>query len=142
MEIWKLSEKVSEISDVIPYYFFSLFLSCISFSVVIIVFSGEPNWLRVLPVIIYSFYVVIPYLLFAVPLQIIFNKRPRKFNVIYLLIYMVLSLVAVFLFNVMLFSVEPTYLVKTQLYYGLSFAAAAIYWFWDSVFLQNQLTGA
>ncbi|MGW6302596.1 hypothetical protein, partial [Peribacillus butanolivorans] len=66
MEIWKLSEKVSKISDVIPCYFFSLFLSCISFSVVIIVFSGEPSWLRLLPVIIYSFYVVIPYLLFAV----------------------------------------------------------------------------
>ncbi|MGE7768891.1 UPF0715 family protein [Peribacillus sp. NPDC096540] len=138
MEIWKLSEKVSEISDVIPYYFFSLFLSCISFSVVIIVFSGEPSWLRLLPVITYSFYVVIPYLLFAVPLQIIFNKRPRKFNVFYLLIYTVLSFVAVFLFNVMLFRVEPTYLVKTQLYYGLSFSAAAIYWFWDSVFLQRK----
>ncbi|MEK4536325.1 UPF0715 family protein [Peribacillus sp. FSL K6-1552] len=138
MEIWKLSEKVSKISDVIPCYFFSLFLSCISFSVVIIVFSGEPSWLRLLPVIIYSFYVVIPYLLFAVPLQIIFNKRPRKFNVFYLLIYTVLSFVAVFLFNVMLFRVEPTYLVKTQIYYGLSFAAAAIYWFWDSVFLQKK----
>lgn len=138
MEIWKLSGKVSKISDVIPYYFVSLFLSCISFSVFIIVVSGEPSWLQLMPVIIYSFYVVIPYLLFAVPLQIIFNKRPRKFNVFYLLIYTVLSFVAVFLFNVMLFRVEPTYLVKTQIYYGFSFAAAAIYWFWDSVFLQKK----
>lgn len=138
MEIWKLSEKVSKISDVIPYYFFSLFLSCISFSVFIIAFSGEPSWLQLMPVIIYSFYVVIPYLLFAVPLQIIFNKRPRKFNVFYLLIYTVLSFVAVFLFNVMLFRVEPTYLVKTQIYYGFSFVAAVIYWFWDSVFLQKK----
>jgi len=138
LEISKLGEKISEISVVMPYYFFSLFLSCISFSVVMIVFSGELSWLRLLPVIIYSFYVVIPYLLFAVPLQIIFNKHPRKFNVFYLLIYTVLSFVAVFLFNVMLFGVEPTYLVKTQLYYSLSFAAAAIYWFWDSVFLHKK----
>lgn len=138
METGKLSEKVSELSDVIPYYFFSLFFSCIFFSVAIIIFNGEPSWLGLLPVIIYSCYVVIPYLLFAVPLQILFNKRPRKFNVFYLLIYTVLSFVAVFLFHVMLFG-EPTYLMKTQLYYGLSFAAAAIYWFWDSVFLHKKI---
>lgn len=137
--IWKLSEKTSKLSDVIPYYFFSLFFSCISFSVAIIVFSGEPSWLGLLPVIIYSSYVVIPYLLFAVPLQIIFNKRPNKFSVFFLVIYTLLSFVAVFLFNVMLFGVEPAYLVKTQLYYGLSFAAAAIHWFWDSVFLQKKI---
>ncbi|KON71323.1 hypothetical protein AKG34_19555 [Peribacillus butanolivorans] len=123
-----------------PYYFFCLFFSCISFSVSIILFSGEISWLRPLPVIIYSFYVVIPYLLFAVPLQITCNKRPRKFNVFYLLIYTVLSFVAVILFNGILFEREPTYLVKTQLYYGLSFAAAAIYWFWDSVFLQKKIS--
>ncbi|WP_083450853.1 UPF0715 family protein [Peribacillus butanolivorans] len=140
MGIGKLSEKVSELSDVIPYYFFCLFFSCISFSVSIILFSGEISWLRPLPVIIYSFYVVIPYLLFAVPLQITCNKRPRKFNVFYLLIYTVLSFVAVILFNGILFEREPTYLVKTQLYYGLSFAAAAIYWFWDSVFLQKKIS--
>lgn len=138
MEIWELSEKISKISDVIPYYFFSLFLSCISFSVAMIVFSGELSWLRFLPVIIYSFYAIIPYLLFAMPLQILFNKRPKKFNMLYLLIYTVLSFVAVFLFNVMLFRVEPKYLIKTQLYYSLSFVAAAIYWFWDSVFLQKK----
>ncbi|MFD4932711.1 UPF0715 family protein [Peribacillus butanolivorans] len=140
MGIGKLSEKVSELSDVIPYYFFCLFFSCISFSVAIILFSGEISWLRPLPVIIYSFYVVIPYLLFAVPLQITCNKRPRKFNVFYLLIYTVLSFIAVILFNGILFEREPTYLVKTQLYYGLSFAAAAIYWFWDSVFLQKKIS--
>jgi hypothetical protein len=138
LEIWELSEKISKISDVIPYYFFSLFLSCISFSVAMIVFSGELSWLRFLPVIIYSFYAIIPYLLFAMPLQILFNKRPKKFNMLYLLIYTVLSFVAVFLFNVMLFRVEPKYLIKTQLYYSLSFVAAAIYWFWDSVFLQKK----
>ncbi|MEJ9232031.1 UPF0715 family protein [Peribacillus butanolivorans] len=137
MDAGQLNEKISEISEVIPYYFFSLFFSCISFAVVIIV-SVETSWLRLLPVILYSFYVVIPYLLFALPLQIIFNKRPRKFNMFYLLFYTVLSFVAVFLFNVILFGVEPTYLVKTLLYYGLSITAAFIYWFWDSVFLQKK----
>ena len=39
---------------------------------------------------------------------------------------------------VMVFRIEPTYLVKTQIYYGFSFAAAAIYWFWDSIFLQKK----
>ncbi|MGG3944113.1 UPF0715 family protein [Peribacillus psychrosaccharolyticus] len=138
MGIGKLSGKISELNEVLPYYFFCLFFSCLFFSVAIIVFSGNTSWLQPFPVIIYSLYVVIPYLLFAVPLQIKLNKRPRKFNVFYLLIYTVFSFAAI-LFTEILFEVEPTYLVKSPIYYGLSFAAAAIYWFWDSVFLQKKI---
>ncbi|HWJ78596.1 MAG TPA: UPF0715 family protein [Niallia sp.] len=138
MEIWKVSEKLSRISDVIPYYFFSLILSSISFSIFMITYGLDLDWLSILSVIVISFYVCIPYLLFAIPLQIILNKRPRKFNMIYLFIYTLLSFVAVFLYNVVLFAVEPTSIVEKRLYYSLSFGAAVIYWFWDSVFLQKK----
>lgn len=139
MRLGKLSEKAQKLSDVIPYYFFCLFFSCVTFSIAIIVFSGETSWLKPLPVIIYSFYVAIPYLLFAIPLQVTCNKRPRKFNVLYLLLYIVLSFVAVILVSIIIFRNEPTYLVESPLYYGLSLTAAAIYWFWDSVFLQKKM---
>lgn len=43
MELWKMSQKVSELSDVIPYYFFSLVSSCLSLSTVMVMFS-EGSW--------------------------------------------------------------------------------------------------
>ncbi|WP_409304987.1 UPF0715 family protein [Peribacillus sp. SCS-155] len=137
MEIWKISDKVSRLSEVIPYYFSSLFFSCISFSVFLIVFNGELAWLRLLPVIIYSIFISVPYLLFAVPLQIILNKHPSKFNVFYLFVYTLLSFAAVLLSS-NIFGTELIGLVETKVYYGASIAAA-IYWFWDSVLLQKRI---
>ncbi|MFE4430913.1 UPF0715 family protein [Peribacillus butanolivorans] len=138
MGIGKLSEKASELSDVIPYYFFCLFFSCISFSVAIIVFSGETSWLRPLPVIIYSFYVVIPYLLFAVPLQVFFNKYPRKFNLFYLFVYIIFSFIAVFIFYIVENLDFAMNVVKMKEYYELSLSASVVFWIWDSIFLQKK----
>ncbi|WP_353957657.1 UPF0715 family protein [Peribacillus sp. NJ11] len=137
METWKLSVKVSELSDVIPYYFFSLVSSCLSLSTVLVIFSEGSNW--GLPgIIVFSFYVVIPYLFFAVPVQVLFNKYPNKFNLVYLCLYVFFSLVAVFLYSSVLnfdFSME---VLTTKVYYVMSLSAALIFWFWDSVFLQRK----
>lgn len=43
MELWKMSQKVSELSDVIPYYFFSLVSSCLSLSTMMVILS-EGSW--------------------------------------------------------------------------------------------------
>ncbi|MFE5431036.1 UPF0715 family protein [Peribacillus simplex] len=137
MEIWKLSEKVSKLSDVIPYYFFSLFFSCISLSVVIVIFSGELSWL--LPgIIVYSFYIVIPYLIFAVPLQVFFNKYPRKFNLFYLFFYIIFSFIAVFIFYIVENLGFDMNVVKMKEYYELSLSASVVFWIWDSIFLQKR----
>jgi hypothetical protein len=137
METWKLSVKVSELSDVIPYYFFSLVSSCLSLSTVLVIFSEGSNW--GLPgIIVFSFYVVIPYLFFAVPVQVLFNKYPNKFNLVYLCLYVFFSLVAVFIYSSVLnvdFSME---VLTTKVYYAMSLSAALIFWFWDSVFLQKK----
>ncbi|WP_375089968.1 UPF0715 family protein [Peribacillus sp. RS7] len=137
METWKLSVKVSELSDVIPYYFFSLVSSCLSLSTVLVIFSEGSNW--GLPgIIVFSFYVVIPYLFFAVPVQVLFNKYPNKFNLVYLYLYVFFSLVAVFIYSSVLnfdFSME---VLTTKVYYAMSLSAALIFWFWDSVFLQKK----
>ncbi|WP_430025196.1 UPF0715 family protein [Peribacillus frigoritolerans] len=97
MELWKVSQKVSELSDLIPYYFFSLVSSCLSLSTVLVVFSLD-TW-GVIGIIVISFYVVIPYLLFAVPVQVLFNKHPKKFSVIYFCLYIFFSLPAVFIYS-------------------------------------------
>jgi hypothetical protein len=137
METWKLSVKVSELSDVIPYYFFSLVSSCLSLSTVLVIFSEGSNW--GLPgIIVFSFYVVIPYLFFAVPVQVLFNKYPKKFNLVYLCLYVFFSLMAVFIYSSVLnfdFSME---VLTTKVYYEMSLSAALIFWFWDSVFLQKK----
>lgn len=137
MEIWRINEKVSALSDVIPYYFFSLCCSCISFSMFMIIYSGELSWLRLLPVIVYSFFSSIPYLLFALPLQIMLNKRPKKFSLVYLLFYIFLSFIAVLLYCMVL-GTKPKELILTNFYYGASVVGALFYWFWDSVFLQKK----
>ncbi|MFJ7306404.1 UPF0715 family protein [Peribacillus frigoritolerans] len=69
----------------IPYYFFSLVSSCLSLSTVLVVFNLG-TW-GVIGIIVISFYVVIPYLLFAVPVQVLFNKHPKKFSLIYFCLY-------------------------------------------------------
>ncbi|WP_155729090.1 UPF0715 family protein [Bacillus atrophaeus] len=79
-----------------------------------------------------------PYTIFAVPLQILLRKKVKKFSVQYLLIYIVVALIALFLFSL---ASDPSYVlteVKHVSFYYLSFVAAAVYWFWDSVFIKNQ----
>ncbi|WP_367890628.1 UPF0715 family protein [Peribacillus muralis] len=139
MEIWKASEKVSKLSDVIPYYFFSLyFFSCLSLATFIVLFSGELSWL--LPgIIVYPFYIVIPYLIFAVPLQVILNKYPRKFNLLYLLLYTIFSFFAVFIFFLVENLNVPIDIVKMKPYYELSLSAAVVFWLWDSIFLHKKI---
>lgn len=138
MELWKMSQKVSELSDVIPYYFFSLVSSCLSLSTVMVMFS-EGSW-GVLGIIVFSFYIVIPYLLFAVPVQVLFNKHPKKFSSLYFFLSIFFSLLAVFIYSSVLnfdFSMEVL-TTTTKNYYAISLSAALFFWFWDSVFLQKK----
>ncbi|MDP1418255.1 UPF0715 family protein [Peribacillus simplex] len=136
MELWKMNQKVSELSDVIPYYFFSLVSSCLSLAtMMVIIIEGS---LGGLGIIVFSFYVVIPYLLFAVPVQVFFNKYPKKFSLIYFSLYILFSLLAVFIYSSVLnfdFSMD---VLTTKNYYAISLSAALFFWFWDSVFLQKK----
>ncbi|MBO0999211.1 UPF0715 family protein [Bacillus sp. SD075] len=136
MELWKISQKVSELSDVIPYYFFSLVFSCLSLSTVLVVFSLD-TW-GMIGVIVVSFYVVIPYLLFAVPVQVLFNKHPKKFSLNYFCLYIFFSLLAVFIYSSVLNLDVSMEVLTSKNYYAISLLAALFFWFWDSVFLQQK----
>ncbi|MGY3313021.1 hypothetical protein ACV242_001517 [Peribacillus simplex] len=136
MELWKMSQKVSELSDVIPSYFFSLVSSCLSLSAVLVIFRGG-SW-GFPGIIVFSFYVVIPYLLFAVPVQVLFNKHPKNFSLLYFCLYIFFSLLAVFIYSSVLNFDISMDVLTTKNYYAISLSAALIFWFWDSVFLQKK----
>ncbi|MFD0048728.1 UPF0715 family protein [Actinomycetes bacterium NPDC127524] len=115
--------------------------SSISFSAAMIILTREPSWLRPMPIIFYSFYVFLSYLLFAVPVQTFFNKHPKKFSFLYLLFYILFSFISLFIVYILINLDFTMNVVKMAKYYEFSLAAAVIYWIWDSVFLQKNING-
>lgn len=123
-------------------YGLTLALSCITYGIIIgfygFAYSNFEPWMLI-TIFIIPLYAFIPYTIFAVPLQILLRKKVKKFSVQYLLIYIVVALIALFLFSL---ASDPSYViteVKHVNFYYLSFVAAAVYWFWDSVFSKNQI---
>ncbi|WP_306481471.1 MULTISPECIES: UPF0715 family protein [Bacillus] len=122
-------------------YSLTLALSCITYGIIIgfygFAYSNFEPWMLI-TIFIIPFYAFIPYTVFAIPLQILLRKKVKKFSVLYLLIYIIVALIALFLFSL---ASDPTYVlteVQHVNFYYLSFVAAAVYWFWDSVFIKNQ----
>ncbi|CAN2252022.1 conserved membrane hypothetical protein; phage SPbeta [Bacillus subtilis] len=123
-------------------YGLTLALSCITYGIIIgfygFAYSNFEPWMLI-TIFIIPFYAFIPYTIFAFPLQIFLRKKVKKFSVQYLLIYILVALIALFLFSL---ASDPFYVlteVKHVNFYYLSFVAAAVYWFWDSVFIKNQM---
>lgn len=123
-------------------YGLTLALSCITYGIIIgfygFAYSNFEPWMLI-TIFIIPFYAFIPYTIFAFPLQIFLRKKVKKFSVQYLLIYILVALIALFLFSL---ASDPFYVltkVKHVNFYYLSFVAAAVYWFWDSVFIKNQI---
>lgn len=84
-----------------------------------------------------AFYFLFPYLIFALPLQIMMNKKPKRFSPLYLLYY----LVAAFIANAIIFGVlQPSgqSLFQNTAFYLFAVLTALIYWIWDSVLLQKR----
>ncbi|MDQ0272809.1 UPF0715 family protein [Cytobacillus purgationiresistens] len=132
-----LNMKASHVSDVIPYYFISLLLTSISYSFVLSFWNGDTNW-GMAGVVFYSLFGMIPFLIFAVPIQVILNKKPKKFNFLYLIVYLFFALIGIiilYLFYNDSFNVE---ILREAYYYKLIISAAVIFWLWDSVFLQKE----
>lgn len=86
---------------------------------------------------IIAFYSFITYLIFAFPLQLLLRRNPRKFSLIYFLIYTAVALLAVFVFWFIDYPPSALTVFRSLHYYIMSIAAALIYWFWDSICLQK-----
>lgn len=121
-------------------YVYTLIFSSLSYGLVfglyLFVYSGFIAFALVTIVII-AFYAFITYSVFAVPLQLWLRRRLKKFNLINLIIYTVIALVAAFSFFVVIDPLNALAMLRSFEYYILSIVAAFIYWFWDSVFLRH-----
>ncbi|MCY9075320.1 UPF0715 family protein, partial [Bacillus inaquosorum] len=113
-------------------YGLTLALSCITYGIIIgfygFAYSNFEPWMLI-TIFIIPFYAFIPYTIFAFPLQIFLRKKVKKFSVQYLLIYILVALIALFLFSLVS---DPFYVlteVKHVNFYYLSFVAAAGDWF-------------
>jgi len=134
----KGGEKMKKIA---AYYLMTLGLSSLTFGL----FFGFYSFVMYGDMIIALFtaaiallYGFMMYGLFAVPLQMMLQKKARTFNVTYLLIYSVIAFIAAFL---LFFIGEPASIAGTlqsYIYYLLSITAAVIYWFWDSLILYKR----
>ncbi|MGO4899053.1 UPF0715 family protein [Bacillus sp. GM2] len=83
-----------------------------------------------------SLFMFVAYLIFATPIQIFLNRKPKKYHGWYLLTYFIVSLVVCGILA-LLTNYGLTIFVSYKLYL-FSFLLALIYWFWDSVFRQKK----
>ncbi|WP_373459015.1 UPF0715 family protein [Peribacillus sp. V2I11] len=101
------------------------------------VILSEGSW-GVPGIIVFSFYVVFPYLIFAVPVQVLFNKHPKKFSLIYFCLYIFFSLLAVFIYSSLLnfdFSMD---VLTTNNYYAISLSAGLFFGFGTRSFYKKR----
>ncbi|MEC1583954.1 UPF0715 family protein [Bacillus spizizenii] len=91
-----------------------------------------------IPYFLISVILFIFYLIFAAPVQYFLNRKPKRFNLKYLLIYIFFSFLVWLVFAVIT-DLKNTldFLMGYEIYlFNISFAI--IFWIWDSVFLQNR----
>ncbi|MGF7532999.1 UPF0715 family protein [Bacillus mexicanus] len=92
-----------------------------------------------IPYFLISAILFIFYLIFASPVQYFLNRSPKRFNLKYLLIYILFSIL-VWLFFGAITDPKSTidFLMGYEIYlFGISFAV--IFWLWDSIFLQSKV---
>ncbi|WP_369426313.1 UPF0715 family protein [Bacillus cabrialesii] len=91
-----------------------------------------------IPYFLISAILFIYYLIFATPVQYFVNRKPKRFNLKYLLIYIFFSFL-VWLFFAVITDPKTTidFLTGYEIYL-FSITFALIFWVWDSVFLQNK----
>ncbi|KXZ13434.1 UPF0715 family protein [Bacillus nakamurai] len=106
------------------------------FGLYLFVYSGFVP-IALVTVVVIAFYALITYFVFALPLQIWLKRKRNKFSLTHLFIYVVVAFLAVLLFwGIDNPSIDFT-VFRSLTYYIMSIVAALIYWFWDSIFLQN-----
>ncbi|NPC94484.1 hypothetical protein HOO54_20205 [Bacillus sp. WMMC1349] len=89
------------------------------------------------PAPVISTFMLVGYVLFATPVQIFVNRKPKKFSRWHLVTYFIVSFAVCATLLVLLNSYRWYNLTEPMLYI-FSFVLAFIYWFWDSVFLQRK----
>lgn len=91
-----------------------------------------------IPYLLISVVLFILYLFFAAPVQYFLNRKPKRFNLKYLLIYIFFSFLVWLIFAVTTDPKTTVYSLMGYEIYLFSISFALIFWVWDSVFLQNK----
>lgn len=109
--------------------------SAITLSIFTLLFLVDLSYFSFLGVAIYSLIYFFIYLIIASPIQFKLNQKPKKFNIIYLIIYglgsaIVTAIIAKF------FGYENLFISST--FYTITILSALTFWLFDSVFLQSK----
>lgn len=110
-------------------------LAALTLSIITMFFV--PSYFSIIGVCFYSIIYFSVYLIFIVPIQICLNRKPRKFHLFYLFIYICASLFASAI--MMMINGEQPFTIMN--YYVISLLAAIVIWIFDSLILQESRIG-
>ncbi|MCY9166789.1 UPF0715 family protein [Bacillus atrophaeus] len=82
------------------------------------------------------------YLIFATPVQYFLNRKPKRFSLKYLFIYLFFSFLVWLFFALITDPMNTLGILLSYEIYLFSISFAVIFWIWDSVFLQNKAKNA
>jgi zinc transporter ZupT len=121
--------------EVLPYHALTVICSSVSYAIFLIII--EPSYRAIIAFFMISFITLIPYSIAAVPLQVILNKWPKKFNILYLFIYCVVAT----LFLYISYKLQGNWSDPIRDYrkmFTFAVGAAVIYWLWDSIIMNKD----
>lgn len=110
---------------------------CLRYQLLLFMFFGI-DYDGYIPYFLISVILFIFYLIFAASVQYFLNRKPKRFNFIYLVIYIFFSFAVWFIFAVLTDPDSNLGLLLGYEIYLFSISFALIYWIWDSVLLQNK----
>ncbi|QAV08704.1 UPF0715 family protein [Bacillus vallismortis] len=90
------------------------------------------------PYILISAILYIFYLIFATPVQYFLNRKPKRFSLKYLFIYLFFSFLVWLFFALITDPINTLGILLSYEIYLFSISFAFIFWVWDSVFMQNK----
>lgn len=91
------------------------------------------DWYSLLNSLLNFFYLIFS-LIFTAPVQFVLNVKPKRFNILYLLIYATVAFIAT-AFAMILLGEKPFSMLS---HYIFSTLAAILFWFFDSILLQKE----
>lgn len=108
-----------------------IIISSITLSLFITIYQYLFHGLSISYFIIYLPFISLFYLIFCVPLQLILYNKVTKYNLKYLLIYIIISAIV----NVLI--IDATFRNKFEVILTI-IVSSLIYWFFDSLLLRNK----
>ncbi|ASK63894.1 hypothetical protein CFK37_17880 [Virgibacillus phasianinus] len=124
--------KIRVNSHILSRSFLCAFCSAVALSTIFLIATSSFHYIGIT---VFAFYFFIFYVIFAIPIQLKLIQKPKKFNIIYLMIYMLGAFVASAI-AIRVVGGENPFVIGN--FYIIVILAAIVYWMLDSVFLQTN----